>query len=382
MAPRLTVQIDREVRETEVQNLKAVARGSETYLRSNLVWPPSLAAHSPDYAPFPAPAITLNDRGFPRYYFVHPSTAGLSNAAGLAEPDLTDVRFMTITNLEQDAAPLIITQAHFEAWWTTDEAATPGLHISRGNVAELFRRLTLRAEDPGGSYQIDGVTTNSGGGTLADRTTYHLKGTPIALDDNDPLGSPEITFALAANAEYRYCGATGWQMGATSICTSSGTVLDEFNAIAFNGNDLPDLWTNPWQEGGESDGPTAGRVQVVADTHCAAGNCLRIGDGTGAPKNVTREVDLTGAASATLTFTYRRDVTGSNGEITLAVSATGGGPWTTLQTYALDASDAGQVSQSFDLTPYIGAATTIRFRNSGNSANRLFYADDIQIAWN
>jgi hypothetical protein len=44
-------------------------------------------------------------------------------------------------------------------------------------------------------------------------------------------------------------------------------------------------------------------------------------------------------------------------------------------------SDASQVPQSFDLTAYIASTTHVRFVRSGN-LNRLFYADNVDIAWN
>ncbi|MCH7937670.1 MAG: NAD-dependent epimerase/dehydratase family protein, partial [Proteobacteria bacterium] len=119
------------------------------------------------------------------------------------------------------------------------------------------------------------------------------------------------------------------------------TVRDEFNLVAYNGNDGTQNWTSAWQESGESDGPTSGKLQVVSDSHCATGNCLRVGGGgSGPPTAVSREVDLSGATSATLTFSYRRSEDTNGGNIKLQVSDNGGSSWTTLQTYSMNTSDA------------------------------------------
>ena len=82
------------------------------------------------------------------------------------------------------------------------------------------------------------------------------------------------------------------------------TFRDEFGAISYSGNDGTLSWAAGWVELGESNGSSSGRVRVVSDSRCVAGNCLRIGadeesiNGRGAQ----RGADLSGATSATLTF--------------------------------------------------------------------------------
>ncbi|WP_454064226.1 hypothetical protein [Candidatus Nitrospira salsa] len=190
--------------EIERQNLQAIGQGSKIYLRENRTWPPTLAAHNPGYAPFASTKLTQNTRLFPRYYFAHPNTGTFANGNGLAESDLTDVRFLLVSNLEADATPTITNAAEFETWWTTDESATPGLHIYRGNLASQFHQVTLKAIDDGGSYQIDGTTTNSGGGLLADYSRYHVAGTVVGLDEGNTYGTPEVQFALTGHVVYQF----------------------------------------------------------------------------------------------------------------------------------------------------------------------------------
>lgn len=139
---------------------------------------------------------------------------------------------------------------------------------------------------------------------------------------------------------------------------------------------------NDWQETGEADGPTHGKMRVVADAQCASGNCFQFGGGGGGPTTeVSREVDLSGAVSATLTFSYRRGPGGNGGSIKIEVSSNGGGSWATLQTYPMNDSDMHQVPQTFDLTAYIASNAQVRFVRAGN-IKRFFYADNVEIAWN
>ncbi|MCP3978028.1 MAG: DUF11 domain-containing protein, partial [bacterium] len=157
---------------------------------------------------------------------------------------------------------------------------------------------------------------------------------------------------------------------------------DEFNAISYGGNDGTANWSADWQELGESDGPSSGRVRVLSSTRCASPNCMCIGGDEVSinGRGLVREADLTGASSATLTFSYRRQrLDESGGSIDLDVSDNGGSTWTTRQTYVLNGSDAGQVPQTFDITAYIASDTQIRFIGSGSDVESYFYADDVQI---
>ena len=165
----------------------------------------------------------------------------------------------------------------------------------------------------------------------------------------------------------------------TALVTS--TVLDGFNAMAFHGNGGNQNWSSDWQELGEADGPDAGKVKVAGSPDCATGYCLIIGaslqsiDGLG----VSRQVDLSRATSATLSFNYKRSNTsGETGSVNLQVSGDGGTGWATLATYTLDASDSNPVSASFDILPYVAPNTQIRFIGSG-SADRDMLIDNVKI---
>ncbi|MEE9232044.1 MAG: hypothetical protein V3U07_01175 [Nitrospirales bacterium] len=386
VAPSFVHMWDRHHEETEVRHLRRITDGILIYLEQEKTFPPSLVSLSPDYLPFPSAQLTQNDRGYARYYFVHPDMSSFDDATGLSSSELPDARVLLISNLTRDESPTITNAAEFETWWATDESTTAGLHIHRSNVGFLFHQLTIDQDGEGGSYQVNTTATDSGGGPLALHSNYHLTGTSIQFDEADFYSSPEVQFALTTNTAYWYDPACPpgkqWNPLDPACGGSSGTVRDEFGAIAYSGNDGTQNWTNDWQESGESDGPTSGKMQVAANSECAAGNCFELGGGGGGPAtSVTREADLSGAVSATFTFSYRRSSGGNGGNIAVEVSGNGGGSWTTLQTYTMNGSDASQVSESFDITTYIASNTQVRFVLSGN-VKRRFRADNIEIAWN
>ena len=147
--------------------------------------------------------------------------------------------------------------------------------------------------------------------------------------------------------------------------------LDQFNAIAYNGDDGTLSWTGDWLESGESDGPGAGIIMVVGDR-------LRVWGKNGG-ESLAREADLSSTTTATLTFNYQRDVVENAGSVTLQVSDNGGGSWTSLQTYLLTADDPAPVDESYDITAYIASDTQIRFLANGGEDGQFIYFDNVQI---
>ncbi|MDH3498799.1 MAG: hypothetical protein OEM97_01635, partial [Acidimicrobiia bacterium] len=79
------------------------------------------------------------------------------------------------------------------------------------------------------------------------------------------------------------------------------TVRDAFNTQAYTANNGSTSWSGSWAEAPEATDPVAGDIQILNDT---ADYQLRIQDGG---REITRGVDLSAAASAVLSYEYRRD---------------------------------------------------------------------------
>ena len=205
ITPNVINQLRSARRDAEDQQLATIAQGIALYLRQTRSFPANLAVLSPDYVPVSSGQLTNNANGFPRYYFIQPNISGFTNAAGLASTGLADARFLLISDLTQDRNLNINTDALFNIVWNFDETRFPDLKIHRGHVGHLFHLLSLSADGAGGSYAIDGTATNSGGGTLALHTRYHLTGTTVELDEADPFvpGSAETQFTMTGEAGYQ-----------------------------------------------------------------------------------------------------------------------------------------------------------------------------------
>lgn len=176
------------------------------------------------------------------------------------------------------------------------------------------------------------------------------------------------------------------------------TASDTFPSIAYNGSDGTLPWASDWQEFGENNGPTKGRVRVRPNrttagvTNCVATNCLRIGGNQVEIQNkgVVRQIDLSGATSATLSFTYRRQRPGSNlttglGLVRAEVSSDGGATWETLASYPFTTTnDPSRTTDSFDITSAASANTRIRFIGDATDDRPydsvgFFHVDDVKV---
>jgi hypothetical protein len=174
------------------------------------------------------------------------------------------------------------------------------------------------------------------------------------LDRIDPVATADGTTASSLTLS-----ATGGSGGSTSH--------DDFSTAGYN--NFPAEWTAAWSESSDDGSAAGGTIQVVAGE-------LRFSQ-AGTLDHIQRSVDLTGADSATLSFSWRTDNLEENVEVW--VSNASDGTFTRLAVYSgAEASGTG----SFDITAYISSQTTIRFRNSDadwTAEDDQAFFDDIAI---
>ena len=181
--------------------------------------------------------------------------------------------------------------------------------------------ITVTAPAPG-TPQLDINKASDAGGfvTPGETITYTIN---VTNTGTEPLSGIAVTDVLPTGTTY--------VPGSTQVTAPTrDTVRDEFTAISYSGNNGTASWSNGWQEIGESDGPNSGRVVVVSSSYAASGNALRIGgdDVYMGSRGLSRQANLSGAASATLTYNYRRRRSETGGTVYLQVSGNGGSTWT------------------------------------------------------
>ncbi len=150
-------------------------------------------------------------------------------------------------------------------------------------------------------------------------------------------------------------------------------VLDNFGSVSYGNNDGTQSWSAGWveTEGGGA-GPGAGEIRVSGGTLL-----MDVGLGTGG-NTIHREVNLTGALSATLSYSYTQSLA-LGGTVEVQISDDGGANYTTLQTYTslLPAGGTG----NFDVTAYISANTRVRFEVTGAGLLGNIQFDDVHISY-
>lgn len=160
------------------------------------------------------------------------------------------------------------------------------------------------------------------------------------------------------------------------------TYADYFDNVAFNGsNGTVDWSATPWDEIGESDGPDESDVRVLYDNGSDERG-LKIRDNNNGGEGAERDVDLSGASSASISFEYRRENLDEVSDYaTLKISTNGAaGPWVEIARFAGPDNDATFQFASFNITPYISATTRIQFLTSPDMGkNDILYVDTLEV---
>ncbi|MFN8708700.1 MAG: DUF4347 domain-containing protein, partial [Planctomyces sp.] len=153
------------------------------------------------------------------------------------------------------------------------------------------------------------------------------------------------------------------------------TVRDDFASAAYTNNNGTNSWSAAWSETDAAGaGATTGNILIT-------GGQLRVA-ATNAADLISRQANLTGAHSATLSFTYDNtlDDNAATSSINVDVSSDGV-TWVTLDTFS-NTQNTTASSKSYNITSYISSGTRVRF-DVGTAAAGSFYlfVDNFQISY-
>ena len=139
--------------------------------------------------------------------------------------------------------------------------------------------------------------------------------------------------------------------------TDNGNFLDQFNGKVYLNHDATPQ--TDWIEVGESDGHPSSD-EGVKDYFS------EFTDNGSGDACVEREVDLSGASFASLSFEYRRQNVESAGDDVSVQMPTNGadGLWTELEKIAGGGTDGSDVTRNYEMTPYISDRTRVRLVSS------------------
>jgi serine protease AprX len=254
--------------------------------------------------------------------------------------------------------------------WATfsfDFLAGPGVDSAQDKVA-----IEVSA-DGGNSYTtleiMEELNGNASGSRSYDISTYISADTKIRFRVYDYYGGSDEYF-LADNVQIEYGEASPSVPVATSV-------EDLFNTVSYDNNDGSLPWAGDWIEDDVAGaGPSLGNVDIYDGQ-------LRLNDqpNTDTAPSAAREVDLTGATSASFNFDFNTTAgVDTSDRIAIEVSSDSGVNYTALELID-NIVGVSSGARSYDITPYISADTVIRFRvdNLYGGSDEYFSVDNVQI---
>ena len=249
----------------------------------------------------------------------------------------TTVRYVTqvLTNLPSDFDGYIHNNATVGGTngnWSG--GATLPVRISGLTIQK--QTSTTNLLNPGSNFTYTVTVANTGA------VTY----TGLNIEDGLPLGLSYVD----GSALIQISGAI------------TNTVSDRFNLRSFTNSNGTIPWLTAWAEIGEADGVAAGSVWVMADGTNGIpleAYALRIGNAT---RGATRQADLSGHGSATLTFNYRRSgLDGATDAVGVYISSNNWASSNLLVNLQGAANDTNFLSTNFNVSAYISTNTGVRF---------------------
>ncbi len=232
------------------------------------------------------------------------------------------------------------------------------------SVSEIFLNTVTNLVQAGVLQTTKTSSKNGRGVQPGDTITYTVT---VTNTSSTPQTGIQLTDPLPAGTTYVPNSTTVTGPMLTSV-------MDKFNALLYSNNDGPSSWAGNWI--------TAGTVQVTN------GTLALTAAGSTAARTVNLTTGVTGKnyASATLSFNYRTSPTVvATDAIVVEMSSNGGTSWTTIDSTSFT-NVVGETSgsKSYDISTYISATTTVRFRVSSGYANAgdYFYVDNVGIKTN
>ena len=274
-------------------------------------------------------------------------------------PTLSGANNLTTINEDPSSNPGTLVSALISGKVTdADPGALTGIAVTAVNNTNGSWEYSV---DGGASWTAFGTPSVASARLLAaDATSTYVRFVPNAAYNGT------VTNGLTFRAWDQTSGVNGTAVNTSSV---TNTVLDRFSTVSYTNNDGTATWSAGWVD---TDGnPSAGGIQITGG-HLVLSTLI----GT---DSIYREANLSGATSATLSFSYN-NLVGLLGTVSLQASNNGGGSYTTLATFS-SASNTGSGTFSTDISAYIAGNTRIQLVMNGVLLGGSLTVDDVQISY-
>ncbi|WP_432470592.1 DUF4347 domain-containing protein [Amphritea sp. HPY] len=271
--------------------------------------------------------------------------------------DLTDIDEDPLSNSGASVADLIAGQV------TDPDPDASGIAVV---AVDNSNGTWEYSTDSGTSWTAFGSPDISSALLLADDGSTYVRFVP----DADWNGT--VTDGISFHAWDQTSGIAG---GTADLSPTTQNLLDEFsNPPSYDNNHGTETWSGSWMEN-----DSAGPVNVNTGNFSINQETLEIVPETTGDW-IYRQADLTGAISASLSFSYDNSLSGAQ-QVDLQVSEDGGLTFTTIESFTTG-SNTGTGTILTDITAYIADGLQVRFYvetgENGNPNDNL-RIDDLQI---
>ncbi|MFO0699340.1 MAG: DUF4347 domain-containing protein, partial [Nitrospira sp.] len=241
-----------------------------------------------------------------------------------------------------------------------DSGALLGIAIT---AADTTNGTWFYSINNGSSWNALGAVANNNARLLAADANTRLYFQPNANYNGT------ITNAITFHAWDQSSGTNG----GTADLTTAQTVLDQFASASYSNNNGTQNWSASWIETDPAGGGAASGASAIT------GGELQFEAAGAGTHNMYREANLSGATSATLSFSYHSTL-GAGDRIDVQASNNGGASYTTVATF--DNTNQGPGTQNIDISSYISANTRIRIIEVTDGFGGFLFLDNLQISYN
>ncbi|MEQ1592678.1 MAG: tandem-95 repeat protein [Thiobacillaceae bacterium] len=301
-----------------------------------------------------------------------------SNGGATAFSSSTDTGASLTVNAVNDAPVLDNSGAMTLTTITEDDAGNTGQTVASviasagGNritdvdasAVEGIAVVSMNSGNGQWQYSLDNGTSWNAMGSVSDSAALLLRSSDLVRFVPDSLNG--TTGSLTFHAWDQTSGVAG---GSADI--SAATVQDAFNNVSYSGNNGATNWSGSWVESDNNGGGASGGLILVT------GGQLEVkSDQSG--DNIYRQVNLSGATTATLSFDYTNLIPAGTDVIAVQISGNGGSSYTTLTTFTQSA-NTGSGTLTFDVSGYIASNTRVRFIVTSNDKTAPVVFDNVQV---